>query len=203
VSEGRRFEGRRFPGPEPVRLAGEGLVLREWRRHDVPRMAQLFDDPQVYRWTPLASPFDLEAAQAYLDRAVVRREEGSALQLAITTDDEGPALGEVLLFMRPDVAEVGWALGRDHRGQRLASRAVRVLLAWAGGSPWRVERFRALIEPGNEASERVAAACGFRRMIGAAVEVESRGRFVELAVWEAMRVPGDPSRVAGEAPRSG
>ena len=200
-------DGRRFPGPGPVRLAGDGLVLREWRPADLARMTELFDDPEVRRWTPLASPFDLEAARAYVERAGTRRADGSALQLAITEGDDEPPVGEVLLFMHPDLAEVGWALGPAHRGRRLASRAVRCLIAWAGPR-WGVERFRALIEPGNEASERVAVACGFVAVRGTPVLVESRGRTVGLTAWHLGRAPGsavriDRSGVAGEAPGSG
>jgi RimJ/RimL family protein N-acetyltransferase len=204
-------------------LAGEGLVLREWRQDDVPRMAELFDEPQVRRWTPLASPFDVQAAQAYLDRAGLRRGDGSALQLAITEGDDEP-LGEVLLFVHPEMAEVGWALGAAHRGRRVASRAVRVLLAWAGET-WGIHRIRALIEPGNVASERVATACGFVAVRGTPVLVESRGRSVGLTAWHladpgagdlwdvgagagagAVAVAegsGRPSRMASEAPGSG
>jgi RimJ/RimL family protein N-acetyltransferase len=172
-----------FPGAAPVRLQGAGLVLREWRPDDVPRMAELFDDPMVRRWTPLAVPFDRAAAQAYLDRARVRREEGSAVQLAITEGDEAPPMGEVLLFVREGQAEVGWALGAAYRGRRVASRAVRVLLAWAGPT-WRIPSFRALIEPGNTASERVAVACGFVAVRGTPVLVEARGHAVGLAAWQ-------------------
>jgi RimJ/RimL family protein N-acetyltransferase len=179
---------RGFPGPEPVRLEGEGLVLREWRPDDVPRMTELFDDPMVKRWTPLASPFDVPAARAYLERAHARRAEGSALQLAIIEGDDAPPLGEVLLFVHPDVVELGWALGAAHRGRRVASRAVRVLLAWAVAA-WDIPRFRALIEPGNTASERVAAACGFVAVPGTPVLVESRGRSVGLTAWQR---PGGP-----------
>jgi RimJ/RimL family protein N-acetyltransferase len=194
-----------------VRLEGERLVLREWRPEDVPRMTELFDDPIVKRWTPLASPFDVPAAQAYLERAGTRRRVGAALHLAITDGDDGPPLGEVLLFVHPDVAEVGWALGAAYRGQRLASRAVRVLLAWAGPA-WGIPRFQALIEPGNTASERVAAACGFVPVRGTPVLVESRGRSVGLTAWHwtgdlmpepAVRRSGDRAPVAGTAPGSG
>ena len=191
-------DGQRFPGPAPVRLEGDGLVLREWSDADLPRMVELFDEPGFRRWTPLASPFDHAAAQAYLDRSRSRREEGTALQLAITTDGD-EALGEVLMFIHPDVAELGWGLGAGYRGRRLASRAVRILLTW-GATRWRLDRFRALIEPGNVASERVAAACGFVASSGTPILVESRGRTVGLTAWllPEDRLPGrDP--VANEA----
>jgi len=37
----------------PVVIRGDGLVLREWTDGDLPRMAELFDDAAVARWTPL------------------------------------------------------------------------------------------------------------------------------------------------------
>ncbi|HEY6793099.1 MAG TPA: GNAT family N-acetyltransferase [Kineosporiaceae bacterium] len=189
-----------FPGAGPIRLEGAGLLLREWRPEDVPCMVELFDDPMVKRWTPLASPFDEAAAQAYLDQARARRAAGVALQLAITEGDESIPLGEVLLFVRDDLAEVGWALGAAHRGRRVASRAVRVLLAWAA-STWRISTFRALIEPGNSASERVATACGFVAVRGTPVLAESRGRAVGLTAWHHPGVvpPSDPARTGDTA----
>jgi RimJ/RimL family protein N-acetyltransferase len=170
-----------FPGPQPVRLADDGLVLREWTADDAPRMVELFDDPEIARWTPLASPFDLASAQEYLNRAVSRRRDGGALQLAIT--EGGPPLGEVLLFRREDGAEVGWALGKAYRGRGLVTRAVRILIRWAAPT-WRIPRFRALIEPGNMASEAVAAASGFSLVPGHAVTVETKGRRTDLMIWE-------------------
>jgi RimJ/RimL family protein N-acetyltransferase len=164
-------------------------------------MSDLFDDPEIARWTPLEVPFDLQAAQRYLERAGQRRFDGSALQLAITEED-GPPMGEVLLFMHPDLAEIGWALGMPYRGRGLASRAVRVLKAWAAPI-WGIDRFRALIEPGNTASRHVALACGFSAAGGPPVLVETRGRPAELDVWQ-LTVARRPSMsVASEAPTTG
>lgn len=83
---------------EQVRLEGDGLVLREWRDSDVPLMVGLFDNPEVAHWTPLVSPFDLAAAQEYLNKARRTAEIGDRIQLAITVDGEEP-LGEVLLSL--------------------------------------------------------------------------------------------------------
>ncbi|MGW3645799.1 GNAT family N-acetyltransferase [Streptomyces sp. NPDC000878] len=55
--------------PAQLRLTGEGLVLREWTEADPPAMADLFDDPEIAHWTPLASPFDPAEARAAVTRA--------------------------------------------------------------------------------------------------------------------------------------
>ena len=80
-------------------LKGLGLRLREWTDEDLQAMVGLFDDAQVARWTPLASPFDLVAARGHLDRA--RGNRSNRLQLAITEDGRTPK-GEVLLIRNRD-----------------------------------------------------------------------------------------------------
>jgi RimJ/RimL family protein N-acetyltransferase len=116
-----------------VRVAAEGIVLREWSAADVAALPALFDDPDVARFTPLASPFDEAAARAYLDRAAEARAEGRRLQLAVTADGGAP-LGEALLFTAADdpfAIEAGYVIGPRHRGQGLAVRALVIVTAYA------------------------------------------------------------------------
>ena len=131
----RRAEEEAEGAAAPV-LTGAGLVLRPWRSADLPAMTELFDDPEVDRWTPLEHPFDRAAAARYLARAWAAGQDGDGLQLAITTDGETP-LGEVLLFDRHgDGAEIGYADGAAHRGQGQASSAGRIVVGtavWTGG----------------------------------------------------------------------
>lgn len=154
--------------PYPMTLAGFGLRLREWAAADVPAMVGLFDDVAVARWTPLASPFDEAAARAYLDRARERRAGDRGVQLVVTTDGHTP-LGEVLLFASgpygrasggPD-AELGYAIGSAHRGQGLATRAVRLMTEFAYREA-AARRVILRIDLGNDASEHVAHTAGFR-----------------------------------------
>lgn len=115
-----------------IRLAGLGLVLREWRDDDLPVMVDLFDETEVGRWTPLQPPFGLDAARAYLDAARRRRAADKSLQLAVTVDGE-EALGEILLARTDDerTAELAYAIGKPHRRQGLAHRAVSVMTDYA------------------------------------------------------------------------
>ncbi|MBA4747556.1 MAG: GNAT family N-acetyltransferase [Sphingopyxis sp.] len=58
------------------------------------------------------------------------------------------------------VPEAGWAFDADHWGQGLATEAMTAVLAWADahlGAP----EVRCIINPGNDASEKVAAKLGF------------------------------------------
>ena len=103
--------------PDPVVLRGDGLILREWSEADLPRMPALFDDPATVRWTPVETPFDLSAAQRYLEKARATRADRRGLHLAITRDGEEP-LGEVLLFRLDgdSILELGYSIGPAHRG---------------------------------------------------------------------------------------
>ena len=153
--------------PAKTNISGFGLYLREWTDADLPVMVELFDDPQVGRWTPLSRPFDLAAARAYLDQARTRRAEGRSIQLTITTD-EHTALGEVLLFVTgPDgrgpggrVAELAYAVGAASRRQALATRAVRLMTGYAYQTLGMLQVILR-IDPDNSASVGVARAAGF------------------------------------------
>ena len=186
----RRAEEEAEGAAAPV-LTGAGLVLRPWRSADLPAMTELFDDPEVDRWTPLEHPFDRAAAARYLARAWAAGQDGDGLQLAITTDGETP-LGEVLLFDRHgDGAEIGYAVGAAHRGQGLAPRAVRLVVEHAVRT-WGLRRFRLRIEPENAASRRVAAGLGFR-LSGRPPELRDvKGRRIRLDQWELV-VPSAPT----------
>jgi RimJ/RimL family protein N-acetyltransferase len=143
----------------PVVVSGLGLHLREWADDDLPVLVELFDDPDVSRWTPLPSPFDLPAARTYLDQARTRRPEGRGIQLAITTDGRA-ALGEILLVPAGRTAELAYAVGRAHRGQGLTTRAVRLMTGYAYRE-LAMDQVVLRIDPANMPSVAVARATGF------------------------------------------
>jgi RimJ/RimL family protein N-acetyltransferase len=149
--------------PYPLTLTGDGLVLRDWRREDLDDLVTLLDDADVARWTPMPSPFDMEAGVAYLKRAQQGRLSGQRIQLAIT-EDGGRPLGEVLLFGVDDglkEAELGYLVGAQHRRRGLASGSLSLLSTYAR-STLKLGRLLLRIDPANVASTAVARRCGYR-----------------------------------------
>jgi RimJ/RimL family protein N-acetyltransferase len=149
--------------PFPITLTGDGMTLREWRSDDLDDLIELLDEPDVARWTPMPSPFDVEAGIAYLKRAYQGRTSGQRIQLAITTDG-GKPLGEVLLFGVDagfKEAELGYLVGAPHRRRGLASGALSLLSGYAR-STLSLNRLLLRIDPDNAASCAVAQRCGFR-----------------------------------------
>jgi len=149
--------------PFPIKLTGDGIQLREWRSEDLDDLIELLDEPDIARWTPMPSPFDVEAGIAYLKRAHQGRLSGQRIQLVITTDGGRP-LGEVLLFgvdAGLKEAELGYLVGAAYRRRGLASGALSLLAGYAHGSLG-LSRLLLRIDPGNVPSTLVARRCGFR-----------------------------------------
>ena len=170
--------------PEQMRLEGDGIQLREWAEDDVAALVELYDDPEIDRWTPIVSPFDTLAARSYLSDARAARAEGRKMQLAITTDGVR-ARGEVLLF-RSDAdardAEIGYGVAAPFRGRGLATRSVRLLATYATRR-LRPRRVVLRIEEANTASAGVARASGFELTEDEPVFRPAKGREVVLRTW--------------------
>jgi RimJ/RimL family protein N-acetyltransferase len=149
--------------PYPLTLTGDGIVLREWRSEDLDDLIAMLDEPDIARWTPMPSPFDVAAGIDYLKRAHQGRVSGQRIQLAITQDGGCP-LGEVLLFGLDGglgEAELGYLVGARHRRRGLASGALSLLSSYARGT-LKLSRLLLRIDPGNTASTAVARRCGYR-----------------------------------------
>ena len=149
--------------PYPLTLTGNGVTLREWRSEDLDDLVAMLDEPEIARWTPMPSPFDMEAGIAYLKRAQQGRLTGQRVQLAITTDGRQP-LGEVLLY-GVDVglreAELGYLVGARHRRRGLATAALSLLSQYAR-STLDLGRLLLRIDAANTSSTAVARRCGYR-----------------------------------------
>jgi len=171
--------------PFPLTLTGEGITLREWRSEDLDDLITLLDEPDIARWTPMPSPFDVDAGIAYLKRAYQGRVSGRRIQLAITVDG-GQPLGEVLLFGLDaglNEAELGYLVGAPHRRRGLASAAL-TLLSTFGRHELELRRLLLRIDPGNTASTSVARRCGYRLTGEAPILQEGPYGPSSLDTWE-------------------
>ncbi|MFJ2770481.1 GNAT family N-acetyltransferase [Streptomyces sp. NPDC087300] len=171
--------------PPSIRLSGDGILLREWVESDLPALVEVYDDPEIYRWTPVPSPFDVGAARKYLAKALEGREEGRrAAQLAITTDG-GQARGEGILFHSAHDArdiELAYGVGSRHRRRGLASRAVKLMADYADRQ-LAARRVLLRIEAENAPSVAVAHATGFQLTDDDPITRESKGHQVTLLTW--------------------
>jgi RimJ/RimL family protein N-acetyltransferase len=162
-----------------IRIAGMGVALREWTAGDLPAMVEIFDDPEVAYRTPVASPFDLDAAGAYLQRIKQAGAEGTRMHLAITVDGGKPH-GEVLLNLA--TGSIAYTVGVEYRGQALARRAAALVTDYAHHVIG-MAQVRAEIEPDNYASIAVAERLGYRLSDEEPATVDDGRRSFTLSTW--------------------
>jgi RimJ/RimL family protein N-acetyltransferase len=171
--------------PYPIAVKGDGLHLREWRSADLADLVELLDDPDIARWTPMPSPFDLDAGEAYLARALQMRTTGQRIQLAITVDG-GTPLGEVLLFgvdAGLGEAELGYLVGAAYRRRGLATGALTLLVRYAR-TTLKLHRLLLRIDSANQASCAVARRCGFQLVREPPILQEGPYGTTSLDTWE-------------------
>ncbi|MFI1580356.1 GNAT family N-acetyltransferase [Embleya sp. NPDC020630] len=171
--------------PSHVEVVAPGIHLREWTDADLPSLVELFDETEMARWTPLASPFDVEAARAFLAKVRRTRAEQRAIQPAVTVDGGRPC-GAVMLFVGDetvgDCAELAYGIGAGHRGLGLAAKSVRLMTEYAY-HPVGVPEVVLRIPADNVASIGVARATGFVRADAPPVGRDRRGVELELDLW--------------------
>lgn len=153
-----------FPTPP---LTHGTVLLRPWREADVPGNLMAFSDPviQQFSWSQ-PTPFTENDARAYFDGLEPARLRGEEVQFALAErSDENAAIGCASLYaisLEQRSAAVGYWLAPQARGRGLASTAVRLLAQW-GFTELGLARIELTCGPDNEASQRVAARCGFVR----------------------------------------
>lgn len=182
--------------PEPP-LADEALVLRPPRDADAGAIAAACADPEIARWIPVPVPYAPADARAFLEGVADGWSSGDDLTFAIEERAEGRSgmlVGMIGLHRgsTPGHASVGYWLAPHARGRGLATRAVRLLVAWAFEDP-RLERLELMTMVGNHASGRVALRAGFRREGILRRYLPFRGRHVDAVMYAVVRgdVPAD------------
>jgi RimJ/RimL family protein N-acetyltransferase len=155
-----------LPLPEPP--LEDGVVrVRGWRPDDLWARVEAWRDPSLMRFMLQPAPPEpsVEEAAAWLDLRERRRRQGEALFLVVADASDDRACGSVWLWNVDATnrrGEVGYWLLRAARGRGLATRAVRLVCAYAF-ERLGLERLELFTLPGNAASERVAERAGFQR----------------------------------------
>lgn len=155
---------RSLPLPDPP-LGDAAIALRPWRDDDLPALVAELQDPEIPRWTFIPFPYAERDGRAFIARQLHDREAGTGLALAIEAADGGALLGGVGIEPLDRAAgrgELGYWVAREQRRRGIATRAVKLLSAWALDELG-LQRLAILPFAGNAASERVAERAGFAR----------------------------------------
>lgn len=147
------------------RLRTDRLVLTGHRPDDLDALAAMWSDPGVYGWIG-GQPRHSEDVWIRLLRSAGQWTLFGYGSWVVREAADGPALGEVGLIearrvIDPplDAPEVGWTLSPALHGRGYAREAMVAALGWADAHG--LVRTQCIIDPGNAASIRLAAALGY------------------------------------------
>jgi RimJ/RimL family protein N-acetyltransferase len=130
-------------------LTTERLLLRTFRRDDLPAYAALNRDPEVVRY--LGGPLSREDSDDIAEWAQERHASEGIGLLAVERRSDGEFLGMCGLHHQtsmPDEVEVAWRLAHAHWGQGYATEGATAWLDHAFG-PLGLERVISITDPPN------------------------------------------------------
>lgn len=143
------------------------LILRGHELADFDAYVALWADPDVVRFIT-ATPFTREASWSRFLRHAGHWQHLGFGFLAVEERETGRFIGEAGFHdMRREITpslegtlEAGWGLTPSAHGKGYASEAMQAMVGWADKT-FPGHRMTCIIDPGNVASERVAAKLGF------------------------------------------
>jgi RimJ/RimL family protein N-acetyltransferase len=145
-------------------IEADGLRLRPLADSDAPRIVEAATDPRTQEWLAVLFPlpYDEDAARRrVVEAARDRLATAKGVAWAVTEGDDRINAWVALFDIRPgQSAELGYWAHPHARGRGLVTRSVP-LVSQHAKEVLGLERLRAMISPGNDASVQVAAANGF------------------------------------------
>lgn len=157
-------------------LRGERLVLDRFRPDDAPTVFAICQDADIQQFTRVPVPYSLQDAAEFVGSYADSADGAGDVSLwAIRRADE--LLGSIeLRILTPGVAEIGFLLAAEHRGEGLMTEAVRLVAGYGFASDGPALRrivWKAAV--GNTASAGVARRAGFTYTGIRASSVDIRG----------------------------
>lgn len=179
-----------FRPPWPP-LGDDLVALRLWSPDDLDQLVEALRDPEIPRWTLMPDPYTRGDALEFLRGVPDHWRTGTGAVFCITPADRTEqVLGAIGLYTHPmHTAQAGYWVAAEARGRGVATRALRLVSAWAFEHTT-LARLELTVFPGNTASMRVAEGAGYQREGLVRQAVEQRG--VRRDAWLYSRLPDDP-----------
>jgi len=147
-------------------LASPPVVLRPYALSDLALVRQASADPFIPSISSVPRRYTDDAGRAFIARQHARDAEGEGYSFVIARESEPQVgIGSIGLWLQEiesGRASIGYWLVAEARGQRLATQALRAVVAFAFGA-LSIPRLHLFVEPWNVASAQTAVAAGFAR----------------------------------------
>lgn len=145
-------------------LRDDVIGLRLPAEGDIDAITAACQDPDIPRFTRVPSPYTRADAVRFVADTAASWRAATSRGFVICDAHTGALLGAVGLHAReqPEVSEIGYWIAADARRRGVATRAVRLLSAWALANLG-FDRLELMTHVDNVASQGVAERAGFTR----------------------------------------
>lgn len=184
------------------RLTDGVVLLRRWEPADAPAVHTACQDPLIARYIPVPVPYSEADAETFVTTRRRDWDGPDERSFAIVDAASGRLLGSIARHGTTGRHAVfGYWLAPEARGRGIATRALRLLVAWTLETT-AVVRLELFTDPDNDASGRVAERVGFvREGIRRAWDQDRDGRPRDAVFYVRVRGddPLDPAPLAPDA----
>jgi RimJ/RimL family protein N-acetyltransferase len=176
-----------FP-TEPI--IGEAISLRPFTDMDFPAICEACNDPEIQRWLPLPSPYDLKDAQFFVNEfAVKAQSSGTGIVFAVEVNYQ--LVGAIDISgatWSNRVCGIGYWAVPSHRGNGYMTSALELLSNWVIQEQG-FQRIEVFVGIENYASQKIAERAGFTREGISRNKAVIRGRRIDVILYS--KIPAD------------
>lgn len=170
--------------PFPI-LETERLILRRVLPSDVKEMFELRSNPETMKYIPRPLVTNYDEALAHIKMMEDKIETNEGINWAITIKGDDKMLGVIGHYrIKPEHyrAEVGYMILPEYHGKGITTEAVQCVVDY-GFNTMQLHSIEGVIDPENEASQRVLQKCGFVKEAHFKENEFYDGKFIDAVVY--------------------
>ena len=170
--------------PFPI-LETERLILRRVLPSDVKEMFELRSNPETMKYIPRPLVTNYDEALAHIKMMEDKIETNEGINWAITLKGDDKMLGVIGHYrIKPEHyrAEVGYMILPEYHGKGITTEAVQCGVDY-GFNTMQLHSIEGVIDPENEASQRVLQKCGFVKEAHFKENEFYDGKFIDAVVY--------------------
>ena len=170
--------------PFPI-LETERLILRRVLPSDVKEMFELRSNPETMKYIPRPLVTNYDEALAHIKMMEDKIETNEGITWAITLKGDDKMLGVIGHYrIKPEHyrAEVGYMILPEYHGKGITTEAVQCVVDY-GFNTMQLHSIEGVIDPENEASQRVLQKCGFVKEAHFKENEFYDGKFIDAVVY--------------------
>ncbi len=166
-------------------LETDRLVLRSINTTDAPEIFAMRSNPVTMQYIPRPLALTMDDAIAHIEMIQNTISKNEGINWAITLKGDDTMLGVIGHYrIKPEHyrAEVGYMILPEYHGKGITTEAVQCVVDY-GFNTMQLHSIEGVIDPKNEASQRVLQKCGFVKEAHFKENEYFDGKFIDALVY--------------------